>query len=254
MSTIREEYNKAYRNLQSRIRRQAKRGYVGYTAPQKVKNPTRASIERLNRITAKDIRSAAKTFVSPSTGELTSFESLNREHFNRRAASAKRAAIKRKEYREELQRSFEQEFNADYDIDYPSESTIKSYNFVKDYVSSFTPLDYFNDLISALFSADSRKEFYRVRLAKLYEHQISQSVLLHKLTEIVNSNKFNDVYNEIVRKGLENELQEAINQSLYAYEEDAIKEGRTRALSILNMGVLTQQEYNSLLSESDDEA
>lgn len=59
--TIKEEYNKAYRNYLARIRRVMKEGYdTSIVKISRVKRPTRASIRRLEKQTTRQIRHSIK--------------------------------------------------------------------------------------------------------------------------------------------------------------------------------------------------
>lgn len=66
--TIKEEYNRAYRNYLRRVNRAVKQGYV-VQAVGRVKRPTRASIRRLKKLTGEYIRQHSE-LVDISTGEI----------------------------------------------------------------------------------------------------------------------------------------------------------------------------------------
>lgn len=66
--TIKQQYQKAYRNYLRRLNRQIRQGYIVETIP-KVKKPTRASISRLEKQTAKEIKRKA-SIVDFLTGEV----------------------------------------------------------------------------------------------------------------------------------------------------------------------------------------
>lgn len=66
--TIKEEYNRAYRNYLRRVNRAVKQGYV-VEPVNRVKRPTRASIRRLRKLTGEYIRQRSK-LVDMSTGEI----------------------------------------------------------------------------------------------------------------------------------------------------------------------------------------
>lgn len=68
--TIKEEYNRAYRNYLRRVNRAVKQGYVVEVA-NRVKRPTRASIRRLRKLTGEYIRQHSE-LVDMSTGEILS--------------------------------------------------------------------------------------------------------------------------------------------------------------------------------------
>lgn len=69
---LESEYKKARRNLQRRVRAQAKRGYTGYKLPKAPKRVTEASIERLNKIGAKEIKKQSRVNVFGRTVKATS--------------------------------------------------------------------------------------------------------------------------------------------------------------------------------------
>lgn len=66
--TIKEEYNRAYRNYLRRVNRAVKQGYV-VEPVNRVKRPTRASIRRLRKLTGEYIRQHSE-LVDMSTGEI----------------------------------------------------------------------------------------------------------------------------------------------------------------------------------------
>lgn len=68
--TIKQEYNRAYRNYLRRVNRAVKQGYI-VKVIQRVKKPTRASISRLQKQTGEYIRQHSDIVVI-STGEILS--------------------------------------------------------------------------------------------------------------------------------------------------------------------------------------
>lgn len=66
--TIKQQYQKAYRNYLRRVNRQIRQGFIVEIIP-KVKRPTRASISRLEKQSAKEIRRKA-SIVDLLTGEV----------------------------------------------------------------------------------------------------------------------------------------------------------------------------------------
>lgn len=66
--TIKEEYNRAYRNYLRRVNRAVKQGYVVETV-NRVKRPTRASIRRIKKLTGEYIRQHSG-LVNMTTGEI----------------------------------------------------------------------------------------------------------------------------------------------------------------------------------------
>lgn len=81
-NTIREQYKKAYRNYLARVNRQIRVGY-NVDVIQRVKNPTRASIRRLQKQTAKTIKEHSTLYDMITGQEVTrkrkSAERINRE-------------------------------------------------------------------------------------------------------------------------------------------------------------------------------
>ena len=84
-NTIREQYKKAYRNYLARVNRQVRVGY-DVNVIQRVKNPTRASIRRLEKQTAKIIKEHS-TLYSMITGEKVTRQRKSAERINREFSS-----------------------------------------------------------------------------------------------------------------------------------------------------------------------
>lgn len=84
-NTIRAQYNKAYRNYLSRVNRQVRVGY-NVDVIQRVKNPTRASIRRLEQQTAKTIKDHS-TLYDMITGEEVTHNRKSAERINREFSS-----------------------------------------------------------------------------------------------------------------------------------------------------------------------
>lgn len=84
-NTIREQYNKTYRNYLARVNRQVRVGY-NVNVIQRVKNPTRASIRRLEQQTAKTIKEHS-TLYSMITGEEVTRQRKSAERINREFSS-----------------------------------------------------------------------------------------------------------------------------------------------------------------------
>lgn len=84
-NTIREQYNKAYRNYLARVNRQVRVGY-NVDVIQRVKNPTRASIRRLQKQTAKTIKEHS-TLYDMITGEEVTTQRKSAERINREFSS-----------------------------------------------------------------------------------------------------------------------------------------------------------------------
>lgn len=77
-SLLKQEYSKEYNKYLSRVRNQQKQG-VQVERIKRVKKPTQASIERLKKQTAKEIRSKASV-VNMLTGELITFKEYGRKN------------------------------------------------------------------------------------------------------------------------------------------------------------------------------
>lgn len=84
-NTIREQYNKAYRNYLARVNRQVRLGY-NVDVVQRVKKPTRTSIRRLEQHTAKTIKEHS-TLYSMITGEEVTSKRKSAERINREFSS-----------------------------------------------------------------------------------------------------------------------------------------------------------------------
>lgn len=87
-SILRQQYSKEYNKYLARVRNQQKQG-VQIQRIKRVKKPTQASIERLKKQTAKEIKRKASV-VNMLTGELISPEEYGRKH----ALEANRVFIK----------------------------------------------------------------------------------------------------------------------------------------------------------------
>lgn len=77
-SILQQQYNKEYNKYLARVRNQQKQG-VQVDRIKRVKRPTQASIERLKKQTAKEIRDKASV-VNMLTGELISSKEYGRKH------------------------------------------------------------------------------------------------------------------------------------------------------------------------------
>lgn len=77
-SSLQQQYSKEYNKYLARVRNQQKQG-VQIQIIKRVKKPTQASIERLKKQTAKEIRRKASV-VNMVTGELISPEEYGRKH------------------------------------------------------------------------------------------------------------------------------------------------------------------------------
>lgn len=81
-NTIREQYNRAYRNYLARVNRQVRVGY-NVEVIQRVKNPTRASIRRLEKQNARAIKEKSTLYNMITGEEVTTrrktYERINRE-------------------------------------------------------------------------------------------------------------------------------------------------------------------------------
>ena len=84
-NTIRAQYNKAYRNYLARVNRQVRVGY-NVDVIQRVKNPTRASIRRLEKQTAKAIKEHS-TLYDMITGEEVTRQRKSAERITREFSS-----------------------------------------------------------------------------------------------------------------------------------------------------------------------
>lgn len=77
-SILQQQYNKEYNKYLARVRNQQKQG-VQVERIKRVKKPTQASIERLKKQTAKEIRDKASV-INMLTGELISYKEYGRKH------------------------------------------------------------------------------------------------------------------------------------------------------------------------------
>lgn len=97
-SILQQQYSKEYNKYLARVRNQQKQG-VQIQIIKRVKKPTQASIERLKKQTAKEIKGKA-TVVNMLTGELISPEEYGRKH----ALEANRVFIKLTPHEQEYAR------------------------------------------------------------------------------------------------------------------------------------------------------
>ena len=249
--TIRAGYNKEYSNYLRRIKAQEKKGYFGYIPIPNVKNPTKASIRRIKRIGAKEIREKSPIVISLKTGvQVTRYEKRT-EEFERKAESGRRAAETRIRNAEDLRRSFAETFTKEY---LPTEQNINANNFVNDVISKVTPRDFFEYLLDRLENSIYDESFYKLKYEKQRLHRANRDVIMRKIESIIVNKSTNKVYYAIINSGKKDELLDAVDKSIGAYEEEDIKTGRTIALQILNMGTLTSKDYDELMDETDDEA
>lgn len=77
-SILQQQYSKEYKKYLARVRNQQKQGVQAHII-KRVKKPTQASIERLKKQTAKEIREKASV-VDMLTGELITAEEYGRKH------------------------------------------------------------------------------------------------------------------------------------------------------------------------------
>ena len=250
ISKVTQEYNKEYANLKARVRRQVKQGYIGFQMPSRVKNPTQASIRRLKSITAREIREKSSLSISLKTGEIITKEQARREEAQRRSESGRKAAKARRLNVESARRSFAEAFNIDY---LPTAQNIQTNNFMEDVISKVTPVDFFRELVDMLKNANFNEDFYKLKYSKQRKHRQNQDIIIKKILDIIRNKQANKVYYQIVNSGNKDNLLNAIEKSVYGYEDSEITEGKTQALQILNGGVLSIRDYNDLADESDEE-
>lgn len=123
------EYNKQVKRLKQAVRRAEKRGYIipDNIIPKQPKRITRKTVERLNKITTKDIYAKSKK-LDFETGELISGEVARKQE---RSEAAKKAAKTRKEKRFNAKSGVSEYYTPSYEM-FPSGAEIIISNFKAD--------------------------------------------------------------------------------------------------------------------------
>lgn len=128
------DYRKQVKRLKQAVRRAEKRGYIipDDIIPNQPKRITRKSVERLKKITTKDIYSKAE-WIDIETGELIKGEKARKLE---RYKSAKKAAQTRKEKRYNAQQGESEYYYPQYET-FPSAADIIIGNFRADVISRY---------------------------------------------------------------------------------------------------------------------
>lgn len=253
-SKIITEYRKVRAAAGARIRAQQKQGYFGVELPTIPKKITKASIRNLQKFTTKYIREKSTIFVSPSSGELVTAYDVRVEAAQRRSEAGKKAYETRIQRQEQNYRSFAETFSEKH---LPTKQNIILNNFMNDIISKITPSDFFRELKTYVYQERSSALFYVKSNTFKTVINNNTDLIIAKINQIISRNEVDKVYRSIVNSSLKDELFENIHTALYYDKEsdiDNMNESRTRVLEILNSGVLTQEDYNNLRDESDDEA
>lgn len=120
------DYSKQVKRLKQAIRRAEKRGYIipGGIIPEQPKRVTRKSVERLKKITTKDIYAKSEK-LDLETGELIPGEVAIKDE---RSKASKKAAQKRKEKRYNAKQGESEYYESQYET-FPSAADIVIANF-----------------------------------------------------------------------------------------------------------------------------
>lgn len=222
---LESEYKKARRNLQRRVRAQAKRGYTGYKLPKAPKRVTEASIERLNKIGAKEIKRQSHVNVFGRTVKATSKMAQDYEKAQR-SESALRGWRTRRD-KAEKQRL--------YDIQLASESRIRAEQKVNEIEKSATP-EYIEEWEIVLNNFES--------LLEDLEGRANNDWAVRQLIDIYDSEVF-EQGEEAVAINLQNNA-ERINKDIdiiaYASSRDTVMAALTNVFAIIKNNDLTEKE------------
>lgn len=182
--TIKSQYMKERRRIQSFIRRATKRGYIipSDILPSTPKTITRASINRLKKITPKKIYEKSE-YVSRETGELVSGEKGRVEERKKAAEKAKQTRQKKKEL-----------------YSPPRESDIILSNLI-DTLNNFVP--------SGNYSQYMKQQKYNDR-------NIAVGILLDAIDELGEEKVMNNIKSS-------NRLADLIDEILYSSNRDSVK-------------------------------
>lgn len=182
--TIKSQYMKERRRIQSFIRRATKRGYIipSDILPSIPKNITRASINRLKKITPKNIYEKSE-YVSRETGEILTGE-------KGRAQERKKAAEKAKQTRQKKKEVYSP----------PRESDIILSNLIET-LNNFVP--------SGNYSQYMKQQKYNDR-------NIAVGILTDAIDELGEEKVLNNIKSS-------NRLSDLIDEILYSSNRDSVK-------------------------------
>ena len=252
-SLMQDTYDKAYKNLQARVRAQQKQGYYGFKMPRKVKNPKQESIDKLNRMNWRYIREHSPETKSTITGQSVTPIELRREQATKRSESAKKGAITRKENREKAYESFEREFPTDKGYR-PSEQNIRTKNFMETVIKPIVPSDYFGDLMNRLIKAPYHRQYYRGETPEVpVMHSENRSLLINAINSIIKSDMIDVIYYRIKNGSKLKYLIDKIEASVFSYKEQEVKTSVNEAVSLIANGALSLDDYNKLLNEESED-
>lgn len=182
--TIKQQYMKERRRVQSFIRSATKRGYIipSDILPNIPKNITRASINRLKKITPKKIYEKSE-YVSRETGEIVSGE-------KGRVEERKKAAEKAKQTRQKKKEAYSP----------PRESDIILSNLIETF-NNFVP---------------SRNQSQYMQQQKYNDRNIAVGILMDAIDELGEEKVINNIKNS-------SRLGDIINEILYSSTRDSVK-------------------------------
>lgn len=211
--TIKSQYMKERRRIQSFIRRATKRGYIipSDILPSIPKNITRASINRLKKITPKKIYEKSE-YVSRETGEIVSGVKGRAEERKKTAEKARQTRQKKKEV-----------------YSPPRESDIILLNLIET-LNNFVP--------SGNYSQYMKQQKYNDR-------NIAVGILMDALDELGEEKVLNNIKSS-------NRLADLIDEILYSSNRDSVKFALVEFATIIRGESLSVDE-NTNLTEMQEE-
>ena len=182
--TLKSQYTKERRRIQTFIRRATKRGYLipSDILPDIPKNITRASINRLKKITSKKIYEKSE-YVSRETGEIVSGE-------KGRAEERKKATEKARQTRQKKKEAYSP----------PEESDVILSNLI-DTLNNFVP---------------SSHHSQHMKQQKYNDRNIALGILLDAIDELGEEKVINNIKSS-------NRLADLIDEMLYSSDREQVK-------------------------------
>lgn len=231
-SPIQTQYYKQRARIQHAIRRLERQGYIiNYELPSIPKKITLKSVVSLAKITPTAIRKKSQ-YVSPETGEVKSGTQAFKEQ---RSESARKAAQTRRQAKELGYKSFEEQY-------FPEESKIITYNIATQIAKYVLDEEDLNSLISYIVSAPTDARWYpRKQPAK-----IASKIAIDRLVNFISTIKEDGTVNT---KANESEFNEALENTLFGYDEEKVKINFIKLMGFLTGGPLSAQEVKDLSEE-----
>lgn len=226
------QYYKERARIQHAIRRLVRQGYiVNYELPAIPKKITSKSVASLSKITPTTIRKKSQ-YVSQETGEVKSGTQAFKEQ---RSESARKAARTRKWAKEQQYESFESQY-------FPQETKITTHNIVSQIAKYILDEEDLNSLLSYIVSAPTDARWYpRKQPAKR-----ASKTAIDRLVNFISVIKEDGTVNT---KTNESEFNEALENTLFAYDEEQVKINFIKLMGFLTGGPLSAQEVKDLSEE-----